>query len=157
MWLVFLYTACVGIDPLDDTAGTDASSEIGVIPGPSGPSRIESDCAPDDGPAVRLVVGLEEGTCESAFDSVPHMRIHLWEDADFPIELGTYAFGSGSGSAWYASSPAGVEQYGTSGEVVVDSSSDGVVAGNYRVVLDSGVIVGGPFSAEACGDSATCG
>ncbi|MDP2309287.1 MAG: hypothetical protein Q8P18_24910 [Pseudomonadota bacterium] len=157
MVLVYWLAACVGGDDTSTDDDTSAGEDTGVLPGPDGPSRVQSDCAPDDGPAVRLIVGLDEATCDSAFDGVPHVRINLWVGAELPLEPGTYPFESGSGSAWYSPSGAGVEQYGTSGEVVVTSSTGGVVTGTYRVELDSGAIVGGAFTADVCPDPAMCG
>ncbi len=157
MVLVMLLVGCPG--GVDDTGSEDTSvpEDTGVLPGPAGPSRIQSDCAPDDGPAVRLIVGLEEATCDASFDGVPHVRITLWEGAVFPLAPGTYPFEAGSGTAWYAPSGGGVEQYGTAGEVVVTASEGGVVTGTYRIELDSGDVVGGAFSADACESGVLCG
>lgn len=156
MLLVFLFVGCLTPEDgeEDDTSG---SSDTGEEPGPGGPSRVERSCAPDDGAATLLVVGMDEATCEGSFDGVPHVRITLWEGTDWPLLPGTYPFDEGSGSAWYLGDRGIAEEYARSGSVTIVTATGGTVSGSYRVELDGGEVVAGAFEAMACETVPECG
>ncbi|MDP2312850.1 MAG: hypothetical protein Q8P41_08085 [Pseudomonadota bacterium] len=157
MLLALLLVGCPAPTDKSDDPDTAETADPGTLAGPNGPSRIEPDCAPDDGAAVRLIVGLEEATCDSAFAGVPHLRLSLWVGAEFPLAPGTYPFDEGSGSAWYAQAGGGVEQHARSGEVTVTGSAGGVVTGSYTLQLDGGEVVAGEFEAAECEVAVMCG
>ncbi len=156
MLLVLLLVGCPAPEDgtVDDTSET---TDTGGVPGPAGPSRIEASCAPDDGHATLLVVGMEEATCDSPFDGVPHVRITLWEGTEWPVVPGTYAFDEGSGTAWYLGERGIAEEHARSGSVTIDTATGGTVRGTYSVELDGGETVAGAFEAMACETSTMCG
>jgi len=144
--------ADLGADTASDPGDTAAST------GPSGAARLEPSCAPSDGPAVRLIVGMGEPGCDSPFSSVAHVRITLWEGVEWPLADGTYAFDSRSGSAWYARTDGAPEESGRSGTVTVSTAPGGTTTtGGYLIDLGAGEVVEGTFEAVACGTGELCG
>ena len=100
-----LFGSCVSsgwscsLDPVFDNAcvcgGTadcgggycvDAEDYPQPAAGPSGPSRLENGCAPDDGPAKEILIGLVDGSCDAEFDFAPALRFSIWD-----LEPGTTA------------------------------------------------------------------
>ncbi len=158
---LLLSAACTspgeGADSAASDSGDTDSTDTDALSGPSGAARLEPSCAPDDGRAVRLIVGMEEPGCDGAFSSVAHVRITLWEGVGWPLAEGTYPFDSGSGTAWYAREAGDPEESGRSGTVTVSATSDGTTAGTYSVDLGGGEVVEGTFEAVTCETGEVCG
>jgi len=132
--------------------------------GPDGPARLDNGCAPDDGPAIDIRIGLVDGSCESVFGAEPNLRFSL-HDAEFG-ETGTYEIGiqhSGTvGQGWYQD---GDETHPVwIGTVTISQwGLDAGIAGSYEVFAGEqkdtgfGHYVGTFDGAQFCDSNPGCG
>ena len=153
MHLLLSLLACASPTSEADT-GASGDDTAAAPNGPSGAAFAEPTCSPDDGGAVRIVVGLDGEGCEAEWSSMPHMRLALWDTAA-PLAPGEYPLSMETGSAWY-SAAGGPEEFGSSGVISIVAWGD-AITGSYSVVLDSGSTVDGTFDAVWCETDPRCG
>lgn len=149
--LVVALAACVG--GAGDAAETGETGDTGApATGPTGAGYAEPACAPNDGLAVRIVVGIEGEGCEA--DIAPeHVRIAVWERA--PLAPGTYPIDAATGQYWYSAGD-GFEVYGTTGSLLIEAW-DAEIVGAYSARLDGGEDIAGTFRATWCELDPRCG
>ncbi|MEM6994006.1 MAG: hypothetical protein AAF721_26070 [Myxococcota bacterium] len=131
--------------------------------GPEGASQIVNGCAPNDGPAKDLAIGLSDGMCGGTQDDLPLVRLTIY-DLD-PGETGTYSLGNGGASEGHGiyTDAQGANFSVYSGSVAFTEYA-GFAAGSYEIwVGDIGgggetMYVAGDFDlAEDCGGDPGCG
>lgn len=155
----------------DGTGGADGSSgsEAPLSNGPGGSLLMIADCAPDDGPAWTLRVGLGSGCDSAAPDpNAPYARITVHHPDLFAdpvgneVEWSAWEEGSGSfspyGSAGPASSATGGRLFLSTWEGAADDRPEGgAVAGWYTLTLEDGTEIGAAFEGAWCGGDPMCG
>ncbi len=111
-------------------------------------------CAPDDGPAVELRLGLIEPLCDSKW-SDEQLRIVLFTGA--PLAPGVYPLDGGFGFA----TRQGVNDpdfiSGNMGSVTIVSWDDAGVVGDYTVTFADASVREGGFTGPYCDLSPPCG
>lgn len=131
----------------DSTSGTTGG--LVVVDG-----ALVDACAPDDGPAVELRLGLSEPLCDSKW-SDEQLRILLFTGA--PLAPGVYPLGGGFGFA----TRQGVDDpdfiSGMTGSVTIESWDDAGVVGGYNVTFEDTSVRAGGFSGPYCDLSPPCG
>ena len=124
-------------------------------PLPGSASRIDIGCAPNDGPAIEISLGLDDGSCMMPVPTSPPLQLVIYAD---PGTTGTWEIANPAASGTYfdgvASHPV------TIGTVTIDEYA-GFAAGSYGVVADTGtelVHLAGDFDlTEDCGSYIVCG
>ncbi len=103
-----------------------------------GISRFESTCAPNDGPAVHLRIGLEAETCNADYAAQQWLELQLWRPG--PLAPGVYPIDA----AIYNTSgdDPGPQVYGI---VTIESWDNNVVSGSYLIGFEN-VDLAGDFS-----------
>ena len=137
-----------------DSAETDL--EISNV-GPSGASHSENSCAPDDGLALELIVGVEEtDQCTGILNEDFAVIISIWSQSitsDTPIDLSI-------NEGVFLYNPA-EPTWATEGEVTLSFEGDWqegtTYTGYYWMELTSGLLIEGSFSGAHCGGNPGCG
>ncbi len=71
-----------------------------LVPGPGGEGVGEPDCAPDDGQALRLTIGLLDPSCNGPREGPDLLHISLYDlENGFSLGPGTYPLGLDTGRA----------------------------------------------------------
>lgn len=149
--LLLLLCACPTTK--DDTADS-AVDTSGALPGPSGPTVVENDCAPDDGSAVTFTIGVDGSTCSASSAGLPHARITIYQG--MPLAAGDYTFGdSGDGGAWF-SEDGTMEVAVSQGTLTVDSWGS-TITGSYELTVQGGETYAGTFDGIECTVKILCG
>jgi hypothetical protein len=148
MLILLPLLGCPSEAPKDDTADTTDTS--GALAGPSGAGRQTRSCAPDDGSAVEVIIGLDGEGCEASHTGVPHVRITMW--TAWPLPAGTHTFDASNSSAW-VSADGTMEAAVTGGELVL--AADGT--GSYTLDVQGGETYEGTFTLESCESDVMCG
>ena len=156
----------VGSDGADGGDGGDGTE---LDNGPGGSLVMVNSCAPNDGPALSLVIGLGSGCDMGAPDpTAPYVRINVF-DGDFisdPLGAPATWTDNAGGNIWFApEGSSGVSFNPSAGTVHLDSwegADEGrpegsAVEGWYEVVLDDGTTIGNHFSGAWCGGETMCG
>ena len=182
--LLALCLASIGCDDdtpkCDATCTPDAGGEgegegegEGAAPlsnGPGGSLVMSASCAPDDGAAWQLVVGLGSACDMGAPDpSVPWVRITVYHPELFEAPVDTEAswtdwqhgqatfYPSGSGGPASNSSAGSLYLSRWDGIDTGNPPEGGEVAGWYTLVLEDGTEIGAAFSGVWCGGEPMCG
>ena len=117
-------------------------------------AALNNACAPDDGPAVALRVGLVEPACEAKWGG-ESLRIVIFMAA--PLQPGVYPLGEGLGFA----TRQGVDDpdfvSGTVGSVTIEAWDGAAVVGSYEVSCADASVRAGGFSGPYCDDDILCG
>lgn len=135
----------------ESTAGGDTGTTGDVI---VLDAALNNACAPDDGPAVALRVGLVEPACEAKWGG-ESLRIVIFMAA--PLQPGVYPLGEGLGFA----TRQGVDDpdfvSGTVGSVTIEAWDGAAVVGSYEVSFADASVRAGGFSGPYCDDDILCG
>ena len=136
-------------DSTDDCAGNycvPASALPGAATSPEG-VRLDNDCAPDDGPAIKLELGLAdvEGVCKSELGD-PWLSLTV-TDLGAPLAPGTYPASQGTSSSG---------AYG-GGWLTIDSWVDGYASGSYAAIFGDALYEGAFVDVEFCSSDVLCG
>lgn len=139
--------------------GCDVELDEGV----NGRAVVEPDCAPTDGPAFTLHVGLEDSggsACAEGFAD-PNQRLTMTVFEPFATDtLYTFVESGNESGAGRIQLTRGGETITSFEEAIVDFQSeddDGDIIGSYTITLLDGTIVVGLFTAEFCDDPVVCG
>lgn len=136
----------------DDT-GVDTGSTTGG--GLGEPTLIVNTCAPNDGPAVELRIGVADLTCDSDFpEDAPIFRIVLYKPG--PLALGLHPIDGDQGFAYFDDGGGAVVN-GFTGAVNVEEETASGARGTYDVALDDGTALAGSFDAIYCKVDTMCG
>jgi hypothetical protein len=131
----------------DSTSGTTGG--LVVVDG-----AVVGACAPDDGPAVELRLGLSEPLCDSKW-SDEQLRIVLFTGA--PLAPGVYPLDGGFGFA----TRQGVDDpdfiSGMMGSVTIESWDGAGVVGGYSVTFEDASVREGGFTGPFCDEPPLCG
>lgn len=121
----------------------------------SGDAAIYNDCAPNDGPAFRIELGVISATCGALWPTADKLTISVYVappaapgkyELVFP-NLGDAMLDNGDGSP----------QFATAGFVVIDSWQADQVSGSYDLTLEGGLHLTGDFAGPYCGGPFLCG
>lgn len=122
--------------------------------GPGGSGHVQDACAPDDGPAHVLSLGLTEDDCEATLPGdTPTVTIRL--DGIDPVP-GTHAIGNAFSQGTYRPGD-GTEQNAKAGQVVIETWTETAVTGAYDLILQDGTFLGGDFDVPYCPIDTLCG
>lgn len=106
----------------------DAADFPEPVDNPGAPGRVQPGCAPDDGPAIDIHLGVDTEGCGSPFEGTAELRVSIIEARQG--ELGTFSVGgTGPVLAWYDLEPGMI---GIAGDVTI-TSYEGGVDGNYDI------------------------
>jgi hypothetical protein len=125
-----------------------------------GESNVVRDCAPNDGPAYTVTVGLAAGTC-NAMPAGPVLRIRMWTKLDMPAG-NTWDLAENSPDGFAVYSPGGDPSnliYSSKGTLAIKTWDEMTkVTGSYDIELTDGTHLVGDFNAAAClNDMPMCG
>ena len=118
---------------------------------------IDDACAPDDGRAFELVIGVGAPDCLSEQAPQEWLRIAIWE-GELPVD-DVWSFDDEGGAGWYQPATADHDW------VLVDEGSlelsnwtgDDTLVGDYEVSTEDGDLLIGDFTAVRCESTVTCG
>lgn len=131
-----------------------ASSFAPLLPSPPGATRAEDGCAPLARPAVEITVGLDAATCKGQPAAGGTLTIATWDHTS-PLPPGTYPLRD-QGAVWYDPEGDGSPLGSDAGYLVIDSWSNGVVAGSYEVEVGGHRFVGSFDDAVYCPSAQLC-
>lgn len=152
----------------DTTSGTDTASGDATVSdtseqdttSPTVNAILEPDCAPNDGPAIRLVVPADptNATCDFDVSTADHTYVYLF--SNLPIEAPeTFDLATGASAAVCGPlvDPTSCED-ATGGSITFDTYEQGTSGtGSYELILPSGTETGS-FNAIWCANPALlCG
>lgn len=124
-----------------------------------GESRTIRSCAPDDGPALSVEIGLASKTCGSPAGG-PLLRIIFYTHIDNPAG-NVFDLAPSAGEAQAIYNPGGDPSNiigSASGALSVDTWDMAAAKGSYDVVMNDGTHLAGTFDAIAClMDQPMCG
>ena len=155
---------CGGLTDCNGGYCVDAEAYPEGTAGPDGASRLQNGCAPNDGPAVDILIGLPDGTCASLFGPEPAMRFSIY-DLEFgttgTFEIGIQNTGT-AGQGWYQNGDSG-ESVWLGTVTISEWGLDAGIAGSYEVWAGEqadggfGHYVGTFSDAQFCDNEADCG
>jgi len=125
-----------------------------LLPSPPGATRAEDGCAPLARPAVEITVGLDAATCKGQPAAGGTLKIAVWDHTS-PLAPGTYPL-KDQGAVWYDPEGDGSPLGSDAGYLVLDSWSNGVVAGSYEVEVGGHRFIGAFDDAVYCPSAQLC-
>lgn len=158
-------TTTIGVETLTSTdtgsetttTTTDSTTGVDTTTGGDfgGDAAIYNDCAPNDGPAFRVEVGLTAAMCKATWPGDQKLLIHVYTmvpaaPGEYPLvfpNAGDAQFDNGDGNLIQA----------TEGTLVLESWANDVVTGTYDLTFDGGLHFVGAFSGPYCAGPALCG
>lgn len=136
------------------TAGKDTAETAAPPAPPAGSAIVQRSCAPNDGLAYTVILGLASEACEGEAggaylvvdlygDGVGDPAGHTWDLTDPTVASAHQVPEPSSPTAWLGL---------TAGTLTIDTFDDaGRVTGDIDVILDGGEAIAGPFDANgAC-------
>lgn len=151
-------TCQCGLDP--DCGGSYCVPDEVFFGGASdGPTVgwIDNSCAPDDGPAFAIMVGLDANACDAESDGGPLIRFLISAEPPSPGMSQIYDLSEPDSSASY--SPVGDlmdAEFVTDGIVRIFAWDD-TIQGEYEIGLADTTVLVGSFSAPYCNSDVVCG
>lgn len=160
-------TTTIGVETLTSTDTSSESSTASTTSTTSttgvdtttggdfgGDAAIYNDCAPNDGPAFRVEVGLTAAMCKATWPGDEKLIIHVYTmvpaaPGEYPLvfpNAGDAQYDNGSGNLIQA----------TEGTLVLESWANDV-SGTYDLSFDGGLHFVGAFSGPYCAGPALCG
>ena len=137
------------------TGDTTLDTTTGPTPDFSPDAALYNDCAPNDGPAFRIEIGLTSATCDAPWPTEDKFRIVLHHMA--PVAPGEYFLVFPNEGDAFLDNGDGSPQFATEGSVVIDSWQDDQVTGSYDLILDGITHLTGSFAGPYCGGPFLCG
>ena len=146
--------------------GTDTGDEPPLSNGPGGASTMTLGCAPDDGAALVLTIGLGSACDAGAPDpSLPFVRLTTYDEALLNDPIGATSTWTDwqLGQAQYAPDGSeGAVEAVSAGTLHIDSwdplgEVGSTVTGWYTLTLDDASEIGAGFTATYCGGEPMCG
>lgn len=137
------------------TGDTTLDTTTGPTPDFSPDAALYNDCAPNDGPAFRIEIGLTSATCDAPWPTEDKFRIVLYNMA--PVAPGEYLLVFPNEGDAFLDNGDGSPQFATEGKVIIDAWQDDQVTGSYDVTLDGGTHLVGSFAGPYCGGPFLCG
>lgn len=117
----------------------------------AGEAAASPSCAPNDGPAFTIEIGLTERSCASPTGGTV-LRLSFWTNTSMPAghtwDLSPNA-GEGQGTYTPASDPANFVAVET-GTLAIDTWGADSATGSYDVILKDGTHLSGSFDAIPC-------
>lgn len=154
--MLLFWTALTACAPLADEPADNL--EIEAASGPQGWALIEDACAPDDGMAYDLLIGVGQPECGAVQAPQEWLRIAIWE-GELPVD-GTWSFEDDGeeGAGWYQ--PAAADEDWMMLEdgalEMSDWSGEDTLEGSYEVHTEDGALLIGDFTAVRCEAPVTC-
>lgn len=144
-----------GLDP-DCGGAYCVPSEIFFGGASDGPTEgwLDNSCAPDDGPAFALMVGLDANTCGGESDGGPLIRFLIAQD---PGQIGTYDLSAPDSSASYSAVGDLTDAEFVSDGILRIFEWDDTVVGEYEIGLADTTVLVGSFSLPYCNSDVVCG
>jgi hypothetical protein len=131
---------------------TGPASETSTGEGPADLATVEDACAPDDGAAVELRVGLLAAECGADFVG-DALRIFLYTGA--PLSPGEYMLGDELGGAFFDDGQGMV--FASEGAVVIEQWDEAAITGTYALTFDDQTVRAGAFVGPRCLTMPMCG
>jgi hypothetical protein len=156
--MIVALLACVAERSTFDTSGDSAGTGSEAYPaGPSGTAWATPACAPDDGGAWAIVVGVTEDACQGVSETgTPFARLQVWSAAPLAGDVYDIGEGEGSGSLYTDGSGAAADD-ASAGVIVIEYADEAAMSGQYALVFADASGVQGGFSATVCDGTAVCG
>lgn len=133
------------------STGDDTTTGNGTI----GVAALYNDCAPNDGPAFRVEIGVSEPTCGAAWEATDKLTIHIYKMA--PVAPGEFKLGFPDDGDAILDTGDGSPNVATAGTLTIDSWTDDQVTGSYDLTLDDNTHLAGDFAGPYCGGPFLCG
>jgi hypothetical protein len=141
------------------TGGQGGAGGSAAVP-VEGESRTIKSCAPDDGTAFTIEIGLPQATCDAA-QAGPLLRISFYTHVDAPAG-NTFVISqeiTGDGQAIF--NPGGDPSnliFAKNGTLTVDTWDTASATGGYDIIFTDGTHLAGTFNAVGClTNSPMCG
>jgi hypothetical protein len=143
-----------GEEATADTGGGSTGESTGESTGGGAPGNasVDDSCAPDDGAALELRVGLDEASCGAPW-SGDQLSLLVYQGA--PLTPGVYPLDGGFGASVFDAGDGLV--FGTVGSLTIESWSDEEVVGSYEVTLEDRSMHSGSFVGPHCLTMPMCG
>jgi hypothetical protein len=127
--------------------------------GPSGTATVTPDCAPDDGSALLISVGVSS-TCGADAPTTPWVRFALW--SGLPNADGdsvTLDASLANGNIWYYDQGGDTDWRVLAGASITFDEYDeaGAINGSYEMTLEDTTTLTGTFDATFCDADPQCG
>ena len=142
----------------DDCGGqfcVDETDYPAANPLPGDASRIDIGCAPNDGPAIEISLGLDDGACMLPVPTSPPLQLVIYAE---PGSTGTWDMTTPAANGTYND---GMASHPVTNGTVTITEYAGFAAGSYEVWADDGteqVHLAGEFDlTEDCGNYTVCG
>lgn len=143
-------TSSPSSDSGEDSTGPASDTSTGEAPADL--AAVEDACAPNDGAALELRVGLVAAECGAEFVG-DTLRISLYVGA--PLTPGEYVLGNGFGGATFDDGQGMV--FASQGTVVIEQWDEAAVVGTYEVTFDDQTVRSGAFAGPHCDTNPPCG
>lgn len=125
-----------------------------------GEGTVSFACAPDDGPAVRLEVGLVEAGCDAAPADTQRVVMTVYGPS-FPLPVGeaaSFTDVDGGFGSWYSGPEDTVGQAIDAGTfTILEDGEGGLRTGGYTFTRADGAEFEGGFTVVDCNDGTICG
>jgi hypothetical protein len=139
-----------GGDDTTDAGGDHADARLSF-----GDDSIARDCAPNDGPAVRITIAESVGLSCRPDGLTESLEIYVWVHPITAPQTVTFSSEERNGGATSCPGGLGPCSVATSGIIELDAFVDGVgAAGHYELRFGDGGTVTGAFDASWCDPAA---
>lgn len=137
------------------TGDTTLDTTTGDTPDFSPDAALYNDCAPNDGPAFRIEIGLTSATCDAPWPTEQKLRIVVYVEP--PGAPGEFPLVFPNPADAFLDEGDDTPQFATEGKVIIESWQDDEVTGSYDLILDGGAHLVGTFAGPYCGGPFNCG
>lgn len=137
------------------TGDTTLDTTTGPTPDFSPDAAVYNDCAPNDGPAFRVEIGLTSATCDAPWPTEQKLRIVVYVEP--PGAPGEFPLVFPNPADAFLDEGDDTPQFATEGKVIIESWQDDEVTGSYDLILDGGAHLVGSFAGPYCGGPFNCG
>jgi hypothetical protein len=120
----------------------------------SGDAAIYNDCAPNDGFAFRIEVGVSSATCNALWPTADKLTIAVYVMP--PAAPGKYEVVSPDLGHALLDNGDGSPQSATAGFVLIDSWQADQASGSYDLTFEGGLHLTGDFAGPYCGGPFSC-
>lgn len=149
-----------GPETSTSTGSTSTTSEgdTGVdttTGGFSGEAAVYNDCAPNDGPAFRIEIGVSLPLCDAPWPTPDHFTITVYDAP--PAAPGEYPLVFPNPGDAILDNGDGSPEVAIEGKVIIETWQADEVSGSYDVLFEGGLHLSGSFTGPYCGGPFNCG
>lgn len=140
------------------STSTTSEGDTGVdttTGGFSGEAAVYNDCAPNDGPAFRIEIGVSLPLCDAPWPTPDHFTITVYDAP--PAAPGEYPLVFPNPGDAILDNGDGSPEVAIEGKVIIETWQADEVSGSYDVLFEGGLHLSGSFTGPYCGGPFNCG